>query len=116
MPEKPTGLQLWIKEDGHFFVDPYFDHIQVGQTWRNEDGSWTVEVNMECLPAPDLEAAKRLFLDLYDRSQVAVSPGTSLEYGVYPDDEDLDDEDSDDEVDREDQIDLEEGFEIIELC
>ncbi|CAN7468764.1 hypothetical protein [Mesorhizobium sp. LjNodule214] len=68
------ALQLWINDCGHFFVDTTLGGIQVGQTWCTPYGDWTVEVNNEELSAPDFEAAKRLFVDLYDPSRVMVSP------------------------------------------
>jgi hypothetical protein len=71
------ALQLWIGQGGHFFVDTFLDcTIQVGQAYQESDGSWTVEVNDEFLSVPDLEAAKRLFVDKYDRSLVGLSPGS----------------------------------------
>lgn len=109
MTNEPAELQLWINENGHFFIDRVFD-IQVGQTWKNDDGSWTVEVNDQFLSAPDLEAAKRLFVDLYDRSQVVPSPGAE------PDEEADDDEGyAEDETELDHGPDSEEGFEIINL-
>lgn len=68
------GLQLWINDCGHYFVDTKLGGIQVGQAWCEPNGTWAIEVNDEQLPAPDLEAAKRLFVDLYDQSRVMVSP------------------------------------------
>ncbi|TIT00226.1 hypothetical protein [Mesorhizobium sp.] len=68
------ALQLWVNDSGHYFVDTTLGGIQVGQTWCTPYGDWAVEVNDEELSVPDLEAAKRLFVDLYDRSQVVVSP------------------------------------------
>ncbi|WP_376704467.1 hypothetical protein RQ479_06225 [Mesorhizobium sp. ISC25] len=62
------------KHCGHYFVDTKLGGIQVGQTWCTPYGDWAVEVNDEEHSAPDLEAAKRLFVDLYDQSKVMVSP------------------------------------------
>src|SRR5262245_20361236 len=45
---------------------------------RCAGGSWQVEVNHEYLSASDLEAAKRLFVERYDRPLVQLSP-TSLD-------------------------------------
>ncbi|WP_376704193.1 hypothetical protein RQ479_04085 [Mesorhizobium sp. ISC25] len=70
------ALQLWVNESGHYFVDTTLGGIQVGQTWCTPYGDWAVEVNDEELSVPDLEAAKRLFVDLYDASRVMVSPFT----------------------------------------
>jgi hypothetical protein len=39
------------------------------------DGPWTIEVNDAYLTAPDLETAKRLFVEKYDRALVKLSPG-----------------------------------------
>jgi len=70
-------LQLWIGQSGHFFVDTFSDHtVQVGQAYQESDGSWTVEVNDESLSVADLEGAKRLFVEKYDRSLVQLSPGS----------------------------------------
>ena len=71
-------LQLWIQGRGHFFVDFFLDcPVQVGQVYREqEDGPWTVDVNDEYIAAPDLETAKRVFVEKYDRSQVQLSPGS----------------------------------------
>ncbi|SJM33115.1 hypothetical protein BQ8482_340011 [Mesorhizobium delmotii] len=41
---------------------------------RTPHGDWAVEVNNEELSAPDLTAAKQLFVDLYDQSKVVVNP------------------------------------------
>ena len=68
------ALQIWINDCGHYFVDTKLGGIQVGQTWCTPYGDWAVEVNDEELSAPDFEAAKRLFVDLYDPSRVMVSP------------------------------------------
>jgi hypothetical protein len=68
------GLQLWSGEGGHFFID-YFQEVpvQVGQAYES-DGSWVVEVNDRPTTVPDLEAAKRMFVEKYDRSLVQVGP------------------------------------------
>jgi hypothetical protein len=57
-------LQLWIGEGGHFFVDTFVDcTVQVGQAFQERaEGPWTVEVNDDFFSAPDLECAKRLFV------------------------------------------------------
>lgn len=68
------ALELWIGGGGHWFVDTGLGSIQVGQTYQNSDGTWDVEVNDDMLTAPDLEAAKRIFVENYDRSKVQVSP------------------------------------------
>jgi hypothetical protein len=75
------ALQLWINESGHYFVDTRSGGLQVGQTWQEADGSWTVEVNDEMLSVSGLEAAKRLFVDLYDRSRVVLTPFTIADEG-----------------------------------
>jgi hypothetical protein len=46
------------------------------QAYQETDGSWTVEVNNAFLSVPNLEAAKRLFVEKYDRSRVQLSPGS----------------------------------------
>jgi len=78
------SLELWIGQGEYFFVD-YFgtgqvqsigSGVQVGQAFQEDDGSWTVEVNNKFLTAPDLETAKRLFVEKYDRSKVQLSPGS----------------------------------------
>ena len=69
-------LELWIGEGGYFFMDT-FDGcpLQVGQAFQQHTGGrWTVDVNNAFLTAPDLEAAKRLFVKEYDRSRVQLSP------------------------------------------
>jgi len=69
-------LQLWIGHGGHFFVDTSLD-IQVGQAFQERvDGPWTVEVNDSFLTVADLETAKRLFVEKYDRTQVQLSPAS----------------------------------------
>jgi hypothetical protein len=69
-------LQLWIGQGGYFFMDTFLDcPIQVGQAGQpRADGPWMVEVNGSFLTAPDLESAKLLFGEKYDRSLVALSP------------------------------------------
>ena len=67
-------LQPWINEWGHFFVDSELGGVQVGQAWQDADGLWTVEVNDNCVSAPDLESATHLFIERYDRSLVRLSP------------------------------------------
>jgi hypothetical protein len=71
-------LELWIGHGGHFFVDifPFGQPVQVGQAFQEKaDGPWTIEVNDAYLTAPDLETAKRLFVEKYDRALVKLSPG-----------------------------------------
>ncbi|HWK68581.1 MAG TPA: hypothetical protein VNS34_26960 [Rhizobiaceae bacterium] len=115
MADEPAQLQLWINENGHFFVDVSLD-VQVGQTWRKDDGSWTVEVNGQYVSAPDLEAAKRLFVDLYDPSQVGpILGGEPYDEAEVDDDELYDEDDSDGEAQRAHRAAEEEGFEIINL-
>jgi hypothetical protein len=90
------SLELWIGQGEHFFVDTSFgigSQVQVGQAFQKDDGSWIVEVNNKFLTAPDLETAKRLFAEKYDRSKVQLSPG-SLDDG---------------------QDDLSDGFTIVDL-
>jgi hypothetical protein len=73
------SLELWIGQGVHFFVDTFGgigSQVQVGQAFQEDDGSWTVEVNNEFVTAPDLETAKRLFVEKYDRSKVQLSPGS----------------------------------------
>jgi hypothetical protein len=74
-------LQLLINDTGHFFYDTEAG-VQVGQAHRRKNGTWIVEVNDQWLKAPDLESAKRLFLEVYDRS-----PGLSLGAGEIDDSE-----------------------------
>ena len=62
-------LQLFINDTGHFFYDTEVG-VQVGQAYQEDDGSWSVEINDDTHTVPDLESAKRLFLDLYDPSLV----------------------------------------------
>ena len=62
-------LQLFINDTGHFFYDTEVG-VQVGQAYQEDDGSWSVEINDDMHTAPDLESAKRLFLELYDPSLV----------------------------------------------
>ena len=88
-------LQLYINDTGHFFVDTDVG-VQVGQAYQEDDGSWSVEINDDMHTVPDLESAKRLFLDLYDPSLV-VSLG-AFDFG----------DESEDEID-------ESEFEIIDL-
>jgi hypothetical protein len=68
------ALELWIGGGGRWFVDTDLGSIQVGQTYLNSNGTWDVEVNGDMLTAPDLEAAKRIFVENYDQSKVQVSP------------------------------------------
>ena len=68
------GLQLWINDPDYYFVDTDLEGVQVGQHGRMRKGIWTVEVNDSLLTAPDLEAARRLFLKVYDQSHVALGP------------------------------------------
>jgi hypothetical protein len=72
-------LQLWIREGQYFFVDRFSGYpVQVGQAFREgTEGPWTIEVNDDFNTAPDLEAAKRLFVERYDRSRVKLSAGSS---------------------------------------
>jgi hypothetical protein len=100
-------LQLLINDTGHFFWDTEAG-VQVGQAHRRKNGTWIVEVNDQWLKAPDLEAAKRLFLDHYDPSRVVTLHAVDL-----GGDEDEDDE-SEDEIDEEDKFDVSE-FEVINL-
>jgi hypothetical protein len=67
--------ELWIGQGGHYFVDA----IQVGQSFEETDGSWTVDFGTGYLSASDLEAAKRLFVENYDRPRVQLSPGNDGE-------------------------------------
>ena len=62
-------VQLCINHTGHFFYDSDVG-VQVGQAYQEDDGSWSVEINDDMHSVPDLESAKRLFLDLYDPSLV----------------------------------------------
>ena len=76
-------LQLWSGQGGHYFVDTFPDYeVHVGQAFQEQDGTWTVEVNDEFLTAPDLETAKRLFIENYDRAKVQLSPGTFSDESV----------------------------------
>jgi len=71
------ALQLWSGQGGHFFVETILGcSVQVGQAYQEADGSWTVEVNDESLSVPDLESAKRLFVEKYDRSSLQLSPAS----------------------------------------
>lgn len=69
-------LALWIGGGCHFFVDTFLDcDVQVGQAYQKSDGSWTVEINDEYVEGvANLDAAKRLFVEKYDRSLVRLSP------------------------------------------
>jgi hypothetical protein len=70
------SLELWSGQGGYFFMDTFNGcPVQVGQAFQERAGGpWTVGVNNASLTAPDLEAAKRLFVKEYDRSRVTLSP------------------------------------------
>jgi hypothetical protein len=72
------SLELWMRDGEYFFVDRFSGYpIQVGQAFQEPSkGVWTIEVNDDFLTAPDLETAKRLFVERYDRSRVQLSPGS----------------------------------------
>jgi hypothetical protein len=86
-------IELWIGGGDYWFVDRDLGHVQVGQAHEDADGAWRVVVNDDEFIVPDLEAAKRVFLEHYDRSQVELSPMSAAD---------------DSEVDSE-------GFEVITL-
>jgi hypothetical protein len=71
------SLELWIGEGGYFFVD-YFSgcSIQVGQAFQDAEDQCSIEVNNDFLTAPDLETAKRLFVEKYERSRIQLSLGS----------------------------------------
>jgi hypothetical protein len=71
-------LELWIREGEYFFVDRFSGcPVQVGQAFQEgAEGPWTIEVNNRFVTAPDLEAAKRIFVERYDRSRVQLSAGS----------------------------------------
>jgi hypothetical protein len=80
-------LKLWIGDGLHAFVDTFLGcECQVGQTYKESDGSWTVDVNGEYVKGlPSLNAAKRLFVEKYDRSWVQLSPGSLGDSDEYRD-------------------------------
>jgi hypothetical protein len=65
------SLQRWNGLDGHFYVD---GKVQVGTAWRDDDGTWTVDVNDAFHKAAGLVEADKLFIELYDPSKVNLSP------------------------------------------
>lgn len=70
------ALQLWINDSGHYFVDTALGGMQVGQAWPTPAGDWAVEINDRLHSASDLDAAKRLFVKLYNPKRVVASPGS----------------------------------------
>jgi hypothetical protein len=66
-------LQLLIGDGGHWFFDTDLG-VQVGAAYQQLDGSWDIEVNGDALSVPDLETAKRAFVQAYDPRKVQVSP------------------------------------------
>src|SRR5262249_47720911 len=73
------SIQLWSSKGQHFFVDTEHYGVQVGQAWEETSGHWKVEVNDDYVTAEDLKDAMRIFMHLYRRRLVQVSPGTSGE-------------------------------------
>ncbi len=74
------SLELWLGGDEYnFFVDGNLGVI-VGRLEQSSiDGTCDIEVNDEWIrDIPDLEAAKRLFVDKYDFERMAAQcgPGT----------------------------------------
>ena len=57
------ALELWMRDGGPWFIDTDLGDLMVGQAEQMSDGTWAVEVNDERLEAPDLGAAKRLFVE-----------------------------------------------------
>lgn len=70
------ALELWIGNGGHWFFDADFG-VQVGQAYERPDGSWGVEIGDEVFAAPDLETAKRVFVERYDPKYVQPGPLSS---------------------------------------
>ena len=68
------SLQLHIDSNGHWFVDTELGGVQVGDAYRQSDGSWVVTVNECTLEAPDLDSAMRIFAEKYDPSLVQLGP------------------------------------------
>ena len=58
-----------MRDGGHFFLDTALGDLMVGQAEEMSDGTWSVEVNDEWVEAPDLGAAKRLFVESLRPSQ-----------------------------------------------
>ena len=74
------ALELWMQGGGHWFVETDFGDVVVGLAEKSTDGTWSVEDNDEWFfDVPDLEAAKRVFVDNYYRPQAAaqLGPGSS---------------------------------------
>lgn len=68
------SIQLWSSKGQHFFVDTELYGVQVGQAWEETSGHWKVEVNDDYVTAEDLKDAMRIFMHLYRRRLVQVSP------------------------------------------
>ena|SRR5271165_2223935 len=75
------ALELWMQGGGHWFVETDFGDVIVGQAEQSTDGTWSIEVNGGDWfhHIPDLEAAKRVFVDNYYRPQATaqLGPGSS---------------------------------------
>ncbi len=75
------ALELWMQGGGHWFVETDFGDVIVGQAEQSTDGTWRIEVNGGYWfhHIPDLEAAKRVFVDKYDKAYAAAQcgPGSS---------------------------------------
>jgi hypothetical protein len=73
------ALQLWIGHGGgYFFLDTSLG-VKVGQAFQEADSSWRVEVNDEYFTVPDIEQAKRFFVERYDPSLIQTGPASSLD-------------------------------------
>jgi hypothetical protein len=70
------SIQLWSSKGQHFFVDRALGGVQVGQTWEENGGQWKVEVNDDYVAAKDLKDAIRIFMHLYRRRYVQLSPAS----------------------------------------
>jgi hypothetical protein len=75
------ALELWMHCGGHWFVETDFGDVVVGQAERSSGGTWRLEISDEWFfdDVPDLEAAKRIFIDNYSKAHAAaqLGPGSS---------------------------------------
>ncbi len=76
------ALELWMQDGDvvHYFMETSFGDVIVGRAEPWTGGTWSVEVNGDWFyDIPDLEAAKRLFVDKYDKAYAAAQcgPGSS---------------------------------------
>ena len=72
-------IELWSGGGGHWFVDRDLGHVQVGEAYKEPGGVWHVVVNDEEFLAPELDCAKQIFLENYDRSKVILSPMSAVD-------------------------------------